>query len=71
MASRSPAYLTTAELIDALETESEGTDRWHRLAREAHGRAKVRAFPRHRVPATYDPLVHALTEPLDVADLDA
>lgn len=68
MASRKPGYMTTAELIDALETEPEKTDRWHRLCKEAGERARHGAFPPHRVPAAFDPMVHVLTEPMDLAD---
>lgn len=38
-------------------------------AKEAGGRAKHGAFPGHRVPASFDPMVHAIAKPLDLADL--
>jgi hypothetical protein len=71
MAGRLPGYMTTSELIDALETEPEKTDRWYRLCKEAHERTRRGAFPPSRVPASFDPLTHVITEPLDLADLDA
>jgi hypothetical protein len=63
--------MTTPELIDALEAEKQGTGRWYRLCKEADERAKHGAFPKDRVPTSFDPLVHIITEPLDLADLDA
>jgi hypothetical protein len=70
MASRLPGYMTTSELIDALQHEPQKTDRWHRLCKEAHERTKAGAFPPNRVPATFDPQAHIITEPLDLANLD-
>jgi hypothetical protein len=50
-----PGWMTTRELLLAIDAEPEGTDRWRALCAEAYERAGRKAFPRSRVPASYEP----------------